>query len=454
MVKRVLPKPPSFRQTVGPSFVLLGLALGSGELILWPYLAANYGLGLLWGALLGITFQFFLNTEVMRYSLAWGESVFVGFRKISRLIPLWFVVSTFIPWSLPGFSSASTDIINHFFPSINKNFLAVGLLILVGLILSLGKSLYKTVETFQKTIIFIGLPFIFGLVITLSSSSDYLNVFMGLVGRGDGYWFFPPAVAVSAFLGAFAYAGAGGNLNLAQSYYVKEKGFGMGRYSTKISSLLKVNQPPSLLTGNIFTPTLDNRQKWKSWWKLINQEHLLVFWFLGLLTIVMLSLLSKITVYEQASESGLSFLFLEAGAIGQKTLPLFRALFLMLSALMLFSTQLGVLESSSRIISENVAIFLKPLTTKMNLSLYFYIALWSQILLGCLIYLTGFSEPRSLITLSALLNALAMMVSFPLVYILNRRFLRPEMQPPLFRVSVMAFAFLFFLYFLITLIIQ
>jgi len=451
MVKKALPKPLSFKQTIGPSFVLLGLALGSGELILWPFLAANYGLGLLWGALLGITFQYFLNTEVMRYTLATGESVFVGLRKISRLIPLWFVLSTFIPWSLPGFSSASSDIIKYFFPSINKNILAVSLLLLVGIILSLGKSLYKTVETFQKTIIFIGLPFIFGLVIFFSSPSDYLEAFLGLIGKGDGYWFFPPAVAVSAFLGAFAYAGAGGNLNLAQSYYIKEKGFGMGKYSSKISSLVKTDHPPSVLTGRIFTPTLENRQRWKSWWKLVKQEHLLIFWFLGLITIVMLSLLSKVTVHGQVSESGLSFLFLEAGVIGQKTLPIFKTLFLLLSATMLFSTQLGVLESSSRIISENIAIFLKPLSDKINLSLYFYIALWSQIFLGCFIYLIGFSEPRALITLSALLNALAMMVSFPLIYYLNRHHLRPEMQPSFFRIVIMSFAFLFFLYFLTTL---
>ena len=82
--KRNLPKPLSLKNTLGPSFILLGLALGSGELIMWPYLAANYGLGLLWGGLLGISFQYILNTEIMRYTLAWGESVFVGLKKISK----------------------------------------------------------------------------------------------------------------------------------------------------------------------------------------------------------------------------------------------------------------------------------------------------------------------------------------------------------------------------------
>lgn len=452
MVHNILPKPPSFKKTIGPSFILLGLALGSGELILWPYLVSNFGLGLLWGAVLGISFQYILNIEAMRYTLAWGESVFVGFRKISRLLPLWFILSTFIPWSLPGFSSAATDIIHYIIPSVNKTFTAIIFLILVGVILSAGKTLYSTVEIFQKYIVLIIIPFFLILVIILSGNQDYLETLMGLFGRGDNYWFFPKVIQISAFLSAFAYAGAGGNLNLAQSYYIKEKGFGMSKYSSKISSLFTGKNTPELLTGQTFKLTPKNYLRWKSWIKLIKKEHFLIFWCLGLFTIVLLSLLSKVTVYGQAAESGINFLYLEAALIGQKTMPIFRLLFLIFSAIMIFSTQLGVLESSSRIISENIVLFLKPLHHKINLSLYFYLALWSQIALGCLVYLTGFSEPRSLITLSALLNALAMMISFPLIYYLNKKFLPKKMRPSLFEVIILSIAFLFFFYFLFTLI--
>ena len=153
MKSKDLPNPPSLKKILGPSFILLGLALGSGELILWPYLTSQYGLGLLWGALLGISFQFLLNTEVMRYTLAWGESVFVGFWKISKALPWWFIFSTFIPWSLPGFSSGVAEIIGTLLGVENTLLLAIGLLLLVGLILTLGKTLYKTMEVFQKTII-------------------------------------------------------------------------------------------------------------------------------------------------------------------------------------------------------------------------------------------------------------------------------------------------------------
>ena len=47
------PKPIPFRKLIGPSFVILALGLGSGEVILWPYLASNYGLGIAWGGTSG-----------------------------------------------------------------------------------------------------------------------------------------------------------------------------------------------------------------------------------------------------------------------------------------------------------------------------------------------------------------------------------------------------------------
>jgi hypothetical protein len=429
--------------TLGPSFVLLGLALGSGELILWPYLAAQYGLGLLWGGLLGISFQFVLNTETMRYSLAWGESVFVGFRKLTRWIPLWFIFSTFIPWSLPGFSSATAQITVSFLPFLPETWVAIGFLLLVGVILSVGKTLYKTVEQVQKGIIFISLPLIAIFTYLFTSVAEWQELGWGLIGRGDGWWFFPPGIALTAFLGAFAYSGGGGNLNLAQSYYIKEKGFGMGKYMGKIKSLFAPGKEKISLTGGRFTDTAGNRKLWHKWWRLINLEHFLVFWLLGFLTIIVLAILAKALVYGGEVSEGLSFLYAESAAIASLSHPLLGGVFLIVAGVMLFSTHLGILESSSRIISENVFLFFSN-QKKANLSSGFYTALWLQIGLGIVIYLVGWQEPRFLLTLSAVLNAAAMMIAFPLVYWLNKRYLPKAYQPHTLRKLFMLAAFIFF----------
>ena len=448
MFETRLPEPPVLRKTIGPSFILLGLAMGSGELLLWPYLAATYGLGLLWGAVIGISLQFLLNTEVMRYTLAWGESVFVGLQKLHRFTPIWFILSTLIPWSLPGFSSATAQILHRVIPSIPETTFAICLLLLTGIMLSMGSSLYKTMEQFQKIVLFFGLSFILLLTLLITHWQDWTAAGKGLVGIGESWWLLPPGIALATFLRAFAYTGAGGNLNLAQSYYVKEKGFGMGKYMGKITSLFSQKNHSVVLFGHHFAHTKENQSSWQAWWKLVNQEHAIVFWGLGLLSIIMLSTLAYATVFGQAGGQGLDFLYLQALHIGQTTLPIFQPLFLLIAASMLFASQTGVLESSSRIISENILLATHANKQKVALTEWFYIALWMQIGLGIVTYLIGFRQPLALLTLAAILNAAAMMVAFGLLYLLNRRHLLKPYQPSRLRNALLLGASTLFAVFL------
>ena len=238
--KDILPTPPKFSKMVGPSFIMLGMGLGSGELIMWPYMAANYGLGIIWAAVIGITFQFFINMEIERYTLINGESVFVGLaRKLKIVSPIWFILSTIIPWMWPGIVLSSALVFSSIIGFDKPRLLAIFLLILVGIILSLGKVIYKTQERLQKYLIFIGVPFIFLLTIFFAKGTDWQSLANGLIGKGNGFNWIPGGLSLITFLGAFAYSGAGGNLNLAQSFYIREKEYAMGKYGGKITSLLK-----------------------------------------------------------------------------------------------------------------------------------------------------------------------------------------------------------------------
>lgn len=446
-MNRDLPAPPKFINVIGPSFILLGLALGSGELIMWPYLSAVWGLGLLWGGFLGITFQYVLNLEIMRYTLAWGESVFVGFKKLCRWLPVWFIFSTFIPWSLPGFSSASSQIIARLFNLPHINILPIIFLTFVGLILSLGKTLHKTMEYLQKGIVVIGLPFIILLVFLITKRADWKEAANGLVANGGTWWFFPPGVALTAFLGAFAYSGAGGNLNFAQSYYIKENGFGMGKFAGKITSLFSPGEKKMEIEGRVFTHNEENLNLWKKWWRIVATEHFIIFWFLGLITIILLSVLAKSLVFGEASSAGIDFLYQQSSVLTSRVGQTFGIGFLVVAALMLFSTQIGVLESTSRIVSENVLLLFHKPGKIMNPSLAFYIVLWSQITLGVIVLLLGFDEPRFLLTLSAVLNAVAMMIAFPLIFFLNRKSLKVHYQASFITKSLLIAGFLFFVLF-------
>jgi hypothetical protein len=159
----------------------------------------------------------------------------------------------------------------------------------------------------------------------------------------------------------------------------------------------------------------------------------------------MLSLLAHSTLYGSSSlKNGVNFIVSESDVISESILPFLGKIFLLITSLMLFGTQLSVFGSTSRIMSENLCIFsVKAFPTK-NLGVYFYIFLWLQILIGTLILLMGIGEPLKLITISAVLNAVAMFIYTALVLWLNKTNLYKQIQPNLFRTAVLILAFLLY----------
>lgn len=442
-----LPQAPKFRKLIGPSFILLGLGLGSGEVILWPYLTSRYGMGIIWGALVGLTFQFFMNMEIERYALVNGESVFVGLARKVKWLPIWFLLSTFIPWVWPGIAASSAQLIGHVFGISDTKLLAIGFLIAMGLILSLGPILYKTVENLQKTLIFIGVPSIFLLSVFLAKSYHWTALIQGTVGIGEGFFLLPAGISIASFLAALAYAGAGGNLNLAQSFYIKEKGYGMGKYSGGITSILtgKKNAEEVSLTGTTFTCTDESLKDFKVWWKNVNLEHFLIFWATGSLTILLLGLLSYTTTYGIKTQLvDIQFVFFEASVIGQKLFPVMGIFFLLVAGFTLFGTQLTVFDATSRILTENLILASEGKLTAKHISKLYYLVLWIQIAGGILIFLFGFTQPLQLLVLAAVLNAFAMFVHTALTLWLNMTSLEKPLRPSLYRFIAMTCAFLFY----------
>ena len=445
---KVMPPAPRLAKILGPSFILLGLGLGSGEIILWPYLTSNFGMGIIWGAVLGITLQFFINMEIERYSLVKGESIFVGFARKFRGLPYWFILSTFFAWIWPGIIAASAKLLGSLVGIVDTRYIAILLLLAIGGILTLGPILYKTVEKIAMFLIVFGVPGIFILTLFLAEKTDWAALAGGLVGRGEGYFLLPAGIPIASFLAAFAFSGAGGNLNLAQSFYIKEKGYGMGKFSGRITSILTGKVESIKLEGARFEMNKENLNKFKDWWKVVNLEHLLIFWATGAFTICLLGLLAYSTAFGATTPAaGINFVLYEAAAIAQKTLPIFGTLFLLIGGVMLFSTQMTVLDATSRIMSENLLILKRRSWEAKSLPKIYYSFLWAQIAFGIVIFLLGFGEPLLLLTLAAVINAGAMFVHIALTLILNLTKLEKEVRPSLIRISMMVFSLLFFGYF-------
>ena len=440
-----LPQAPALKKLIGPSFILLGLGLGSGEVILWPYLTSNFGMGIIWGAILGITFQFFMNMEIERYALVHGESVFVGLARKFRWITFWFLISTFIPFVWPGIAASSAVLFGSVLNIENTRNLSIIFLLLMGLILTLGPILYKTVENFQKILISVAVPTIFVLTVILAKSTDWVDLTKGVVGIGEGYIFLPEGIAIATFLAAFAYSGAGGNLNLAQAFYIREKGYGMGKYAGRITSLITGKKEKVSLTGTTFEINQQNIEGFKKWWKNINIEHFTVFLLTGGITILLLGLLSYSTVFGlTGNDQSINFVINEGRVIGELLFPVVGTFFMLVASLALFGTQLTVYDATSRILTENTVISSYPKLNENHIQKIYYLVLWLQIIGGVAIFLMGFTEPLQLLILAAVLNGFAMFIHSGLTLWLNLTSLAKPLRPNFIRITMMVMAFLFY----------
>lgn len=437
--RAVLIDPPPFRKMVGPSFILLGLGLGIGELILWPYLTANYGLGIIWGAVMGITMQWIINMEISRYTLATGESVFVGLtRKLGKIIPAWFILSTVVPWMWPGITLAGSRLFTAGLGFGSPVTTGVIVLLTIGTILSLGPVLYGTQEKLEKMLLIFGVPFLLGLSWWLADKEGLTALGQGLLGQGEGYKFLPAGLHVSAFLGALVFSGAGGNLNLGQSQNIKEKGYGMGHGMGRITSLLTGKEEQIELTGKYFEINKNNLKKFNEWWRLTNKEQGLVFWFTGMLTMIFLALLAYQTIYGKTGGlTGVDFVIAEAEQIAMRTSAILGRLFLVMLGLMLFATQLSVLGTTAKIMSENVAILRINKFVSSDLQKYFYSLLWIQITLMLIVVGMGFKEPFQLVLISAVLNAWTMVIYCGLILWMNKTSLPAVLSTPWWRKAAM-----------------
>src|ERR1700754_1691786 len=146
---RPLPEPPrSTWRIIGPGIIAAGVGLASGEFILFPYIASQVGLVFVWAALVGLVTQYFLNMEIERYTLATGETALTGFSRYWRYWGLVFAVLTYFANLWPGWVTSSATLTTYLFGG-NRNWIAVAMLVAIGMILTLAPVVYVALEKTQ-----------------------------------------------------------------------------------------------------------------------------------------------------------------------------------------------------------------------------------------------------------------------------------------------------------------
>ena len=252
-------------------------------------------------------------------------------------------------------------------------------------------------------------------------------------------------IGAATLLGAIAFAGAGGALNLVQSNWVRDKGLGMGARLPKVVSPFTGEEIAAPTTGYFFKRDEENMRRWSGWWKVADREQFTTFFVIGAFALFVFMTLTFVTVGTGVAEESFDFIRVGGrGAQGRAREPGSGTMFWLIGSVVLFSTNLAVLDMVGRVTAD--VLKTGPLTNNATWSesrLYFAVV-WLEIAFGSIILLSGVTQPLVLLVIASSLNGLVMFVYSVLLIQLNRGMLPREIGLKGGRLVMIGWAVLFY----------
>jgi hypothetical protein len=435
---RDLPEAPrSLWRIIGPGIVGAGVGLASGEFILWPYIASQVGLVFLWGALLGVVIQWFLNMEIERYTLATGETALSGFNRIWRHWGLVFVGMVLLSNTWPGWATSSATMFTYLLGG-PVNTIAIGLLVAIGLALTLAPVVYDMVER----VIFLKVAAIGTFIAVAAVAAISGDAWREAPAAAGSIGTFPADLELAVMLGAIAYAGAGGGQNLCQSNWIRDKRYGMGAYVPRLVSPITGEEEAAPSGRFEFEPNEPNLARWRRWWRFANIEQGATFVAITVVTIVFMSMLSYSTVFGQEDiPDDIGFLEVEGNRLNELVGSWMGPLFWSIGAFSLFAAALGIVDYTSRLAADVMKTRYRPRSSESRM---YFAVVWGVVAVGSLILLAGLDQPLVLLVISACVAAVTMFMYSILLLITNRRYLPKAVQVRSYRIGALVFAAAFF----------
>jgi len=413
-----LPSAPPLRKLIGPGIIIAAVGLGSGEYILHPYITSQVGLTFLWAAVVGLGLQFFLNTEIIRYTISTGETILTGFMRSWRGWGPLFIAMTVIPFAWPAWMTSAAEMITFPLGGGNVTAISIGGLILIGLVLTLSPIVYKTLERLEFLKIALVLFFAAFAVVALIGWEPWAALPSATI---QGFGRMPQDVPTEVLVSAMVFAGGGGAVNLAISNWARDKGWGMGAHAPRIVSPITGQEEAGNTTGVQFEITEASIGTWKRWWKAVRLEQFVTFFLVTLVAVVVFSLLAYRTLGDgYGGSEDLAFIEREGIILGQAYGYWVKVLFWVIGAVSLTFANLVVVDLVGRITSNILCTsVLRDSRTWTEAKLYSTVV-WAVIALGIAILAAGLDQPLVLLAIAAVLNGMVMVVYSALLVRLNR----------------------------------
>jgi hypothetical protein len=441
MPLRELPKPRSLGKMLGPG-VMVAVGVGSGEYILHPYIAVSVGLVFLWAAVVGVGTQYFINTEVERYSLATGETAVTGFIRMWRGWAPLFVIMTIVPWAWPGWMTSAATLTTYVTGGGNVVAISIIGLLVMGAVLTLSPVVYQTVEKLEYLKVGLILVFAFVAVLFVIGGQAWVDLGRDTVA---GIGRLPADIPTATLMSALVFAGGGGAINLTMSNWIRDKRWGMGAHIPRLVSPITGQEEAAASTGYAFPQTEENLGRWKVWWKNAKLEQFVTFFVIGVLSITVFSVLAYSVLPRGVPiANDLTFIQTEGDLLAESVGPWFRIVFWGVGAISLMFANLVILDMVGRVVADILKNRYLADNAFWSESKLYFVIVWLEVAFGSIILLSGVTQPLVLLVTAAVLNGAVMAVYSVLLIRLNRKYLPPAIRVGGVRLGALVWAVVLF----------
>ena len=458
-----MPAPPPWNRSnvlavIGPGTIALSMSIGSGEWLMGPAVASQYGSALLWITTVAVFLQVIFNQECARYVMYTGETAYAGFMRCGPgpAFRAWvYILIAFFGSGWPGWAAASaaalfSAIFGHIPGAADRGtMLALGYLSFAGCfaVLLFGGTVERGLEKISTFIVIWIAVFLLAFNIIFVSPGVWWKTFTGLFQFG----YFPKG-ADWVLLGGFAaYSGAGGLGNVWTASWIRDKGFGMGSLVGAIPSAVGGREIALSKIGTIFDPAKEsNLAAWKSWWKYLHMDQAVV-WGGGCIVGMYLCVLLGMGIIPEGTKlTGIGAGAYQAEYMAKVWGP-FWFLSLFTGFWILWGTQLAVVDGVVRTVTDIIwTSTKKPHTWKNGQKIIYYTALAAFCIWGCIAL--NLAAPMALLLINANVSGFVFVLSSIQLIYMHRTFLPPQLRPPLWREIVLIAMVLFYGFFVLALV--
>lgn len=452
-----IPSPLTFKNYFiysGPTMVAIGFGIGAGELLFGPIAAVKYGLDILWIALVSIVFQAFLNLEYIRYTIATGEPAIVGYLRTKPNSMFWGLLYSILlllqlGWPYLAFLSA-TALVSAYLGRL-AGLEDAWLVVITGyitwficlLLLLFGGRVLRMLEVVNWIgVLFILFSFLLASLL-LVPVEKWFEGLMGLIKIGN-----IPRGADWLLLGSIAgYAGLGGMANVILSSWYKDKGFGAGKLTGYISTLIGGRRVVFRTTGIKPRDSPENAVRFKKWFTWACIDQYILFTFPSILAMLLPSILLSSLVEPGRNISGFGVAAIYADAVAKHMGLLGWTWMILVAFWTLFTSQISVADTVSRQITEIAWSLSKSLRdwAKGDVRKIYYLVLLIYVIWGSIVINIG--QPLIVAMIAANIANLAFtLTAFHQLY-LNHKYLPKYAKPSKLKTLLTAIAGLFYMSF-------